>query len=129
LFVCARKSLIWWSARPAIPSQRQRRKWNLRFASQADAEGELARANAELEEDKKKKSDLDSKNVDLDSKNDDLEIEILKLESDLARRHCVEHERDYKELDDLNNQERDERAQQDIELEFQNQLLKAIRWR
>jgi hypothetical protein len=44
---------------------------------------------------------------------------------------CVEHERDYKELDDLNNQERDERVQQDIkqkhrviDLEFQNQLLK-----
>jgi hypothetical protein len=44
---------------------------------------------------------------------------------------CVEHERDYKELDDLNNQERGEHVQQDIEqkhriidLEFQNQLLK-----
>jgi hypothetical protein len=44
---------------------------------------------------------------------------------------CVEHKRNYKELDDLNTQERDERLQQDIEqsnriidLEFENQLLK-----
>ena len=44
---------------------------------------------------------------------------------------CVEHERNYKELDDLNNHERDERAQQDIEqkhriidLEFEIQLLR-----
>jgi hypothetical protein len=28
---------------------------------------------------------------------------------------CVEHELDYKKLDDLNNQERDERMQEDIE--------------
>jgi hypothetical protein len=43
----------------------------MEFASQADADGELARANAELEEQETKNADLDSKNVDLQSKNDD----------------------------------------------------------
>jgi hypothetical protein len=44
---------------------------------------------------------------------------------------CVEHELDYKKLDDVNNQERDERMQKDIkqsnriiDLEHQIQLLK-----
>jgi chromosome segregation ATPase len=74
----------------------------MKFASQADADGELARANAELEEQEKKNADLDSKNVDLQSKNVDLEIEILKLKSELASpppcEDCVEHKLDYKDL-------------------------------
>jgi hypothetical protein len=44
---------------------------------------------------------------------------------------CVEHELDYKKLDDLNNQEREERMQEDIKqsnriigLEFEIQLLR-----
>jgi hypothetical protein len=88
----------------------------------------------------KQNADLDSKNADLDSKNNnlflknvELELEVNQLESGLARCHYVEHERDYKELDDLNNQERDERMQEDIkqseriiDLEFENQHLEDV---
>ena len=51
----------------------------MEFSSQADAEGELVRA--ELEEEKLKNAELDSRNDDLDSKAGDLEIEILVLKS------------------------------------------------
>ena len=88
------------------------------------AEGELARVETELEEEK-------IKNDDLDSKVTHLEIEILEIKSELASpppcEDCVEHERNYKELDDRNNQELDERLQQEnriIALGYQIELLK-----
>jgi DNA repair exonuclease SbcCD ATPase subunit len=71
----------------------------MKFASQADAEGELARVRAELEEEKLKNAELDSKNDDLDSKVEHLEIEILVIKSKLASppspppcEDCVVHE-------------------------------------
>jgi hypothetical protein len=92
----------------------------MEFAPQADAEGELARVRAELEEKKLKNAELDSKNDDLDSKVGDLEIEILVLKSKLASppspppcEDCVVHEEDYKKLDDQNNHLIEERLQQD----------------
>ena len=69
----------------------------MEFASQADAEGELARVRAELEEEK-------LKNAELDSKNTDLTVEILfaetksKLASPAPCEDCVVHEEDYKPL-------------------------------
>jgi hypothetical protein len=96
------------------------------------AEGELARVKAELEEEKLKNADLDSKNANLDSKVTHLEIEILEIKSELASpppcEDCVEHELDYKKLDDRYKQEIGECLQQDIriiDLEHQIQLLKG----
>jgi hypothetical protein len=49
--------------------------------SRESTKKQVARSNAELEEEEEKKNgDLDSKNADLESKNDNLEIEIAKLE-------------------------------------------------
>jgi chromosome segregation ATPase len=103
----------------------------MEFAPQADAEGELARVRAELEEKKLKNAELDSKNDDLDSKVDDLEIEILVIKSKLASpppcEDCVVHEGDYKEIYDLYNEGLDENMQQYqqiVELEFENEELK-----
>ena len=99
----------------------------MEFASQADADGELARANADLEQ--RLEIEIDSC-FDLQSKNTDLEIEIPEMKSELACRECemcVEHERNYKELDDRNNQEIEERHQQGIriiDLGHQIELLK-----
>jgi hypothetical protein len=70
----------------------------MKFASQADADGEPARANADLE--KRLEIEIDSC-FDLQSKNDDLEIEVLEMKSELACRECemcVEHGQDYKEM-------------------------------
>jgi hypothetical protein len=84
----------------------------MEFASQADADGELARANADLEE--RLEIEIDSC-FDLQSKNDDLEIEILEIKSELACRKCevgVEHEEHYKWLPGKYDQELDENMQQ-----------------
>jgi hypothetical protein len=76
-------------------------------------EKQLARKDAKLEAEEKENADLDSKNAELDSKNDDLKIEVLEIKSELSSpppcEDCVEHERNYKELNDRNNQEIDER--------------------
>jgi hypothetical protein len=103
----------------------------MEFASQADADGELARKDEKLEAAEKENGDLDSKNVDLQSKNGDLEIEILKPKSELASpppcEDCVEHKLDYKDLSGRYHQELEEGLQQDIriiDLEHQIQLLK-----
>ena len=94
----------------------------MEFASQADAEGELARVRAELEEEKLKNAELDSKNDDLDSKNDDLEIDILEIKSKLASpppcEDCVVHEEDYKWLSGRYDKKLDE------DLELENEKLK-----
>jgi hypothetical protein len=76
---------------------------------------QLARKDEKQEAAEKENADLHSKNTNLFLKNVELDLKNVELVSGLARCHCVEHERDYKELDDLNNHERDERAQQDIE--------------
>jgi hypothetical protein len=71
-----------------------------------------------------------------EKENADLNDKVFQLQSEVRQlvykcEDCVEHERNYKELDDLNNQERDERMQEDIEqkhriigLGYQIQLLK-----
>jgi hypothetical protein len=102
----------------------------MEFSSQADAEGELARVRAELEEEKLKNAELDSKNDDLDSKAGDLEIEVLVIKSKLASplspppcEDCMVHEEDHKEIYDLYNEGLDENMQQFqhiVELEFEN---------
>jgi hypothetical protein len=58
----------------------------MEFASQADADGELARANAELE--KRRMRISTARTSDLQSKNNDLEIELLNTKSELAYRKC-----------------------------------------
>jgi predicted nucleic acid-binding Zn-ribbon protein len=96
------------------------------------AEGGLARVKAELEAAEKENVDLDSKIDDLSDKVFQLELEVNQLEVCINLlgcncEDCVEHERNYKELDDRNNQEIYERLQQDnriIDLEYQIQLLK-----
>jgi hypothetical protein len=91
----------------------------MEFASQADANGELARVNAELEAVEKENADLHSKNTELDSKNDVLTIEVLKLKSELASpppcEDCVEHKLDYKNLSGRYHQELEEGLQKDIQ--------------
>jgi hypothetical protein len=104
----------------------------MEFASQADAEGELARVRAELEEEKVKNAELDSKNDDLDSKNYDLEIDILEIKSKLASpppcKDCVVHEGDYKWLSDRYDEKPRtcslQQHKQIVELEFENEELK-----
>jgi hypothetical protein len=76
---------------------------------------QLARKDEKQEAAEKENADLHSKNTNLFLKNVELDLKNVELVSGLARCHCFEHGRDYKELDDLNNHERDERAQQDIE--------------
>jgi hypothetical protein len=83
-------------------------------------EKQLASKGAELEAAEKEESDLEAILV---KENARLDAQILELK--------LEHKLDYKELDDLNNHKRDERAQQDIErkhriidLEFEIQLLR-----
>jgi hypothetical protein len=92
---------------------------------------QLAREDEKLEAAEKGNADLHSNNTNLFLKNVELDLKNVELVSGLAWCQCGEHERDYKELDDLNNHERDERAQQDIEqkhritgLEFEIQLLR-----
>ena len=90
------------------------------------AEGELARVKTELEEEKIKNADLDSKNTDLTA-----EILFAKTESELASpppcEDCVVHEEHYKWLSDRYDEELDENLQQDqqiAELEDENEKLK-----
>jgi chromosome segregation ATPase len=103
----------------------------MEVASQADAEGELARVRAELEEEKLKNAELDSEKNRLHFKNSDLEIDILEIKSKLASpppcKDCVVHEEDYKWLSDRYDEKLDEDLQQRqriVELEFENEVLK-----
>ena len=95
------------------------------------AEGELARVKTELEEEKIKNAELDSKKTRPYFKNNDLEIDILEIKSKLASpppcEDCVVHEEDYKWLSDRYDKELDENLQQHqqiAELEEENEKLK-----
>ena len=90
------------------------------------AEGELARVKTELEEEKIKNADLDSKNTDLTA-----EVLFAKTKSELVSPPpCddrVVHEEHYKWLSGRYDEELDENLQQDqqvAELELENEKLK-----